>query len=363
MRYVARQLPMEVIVRFWSLLAAGLGLGLSSSADAQTLEYNWTPGESLHYRVQAYVKAPRILRFYASENLDARVVELTMGLELDCVPEEPGRRSQDWTCGIHRIQLGGMAFEGEQEKLNEIFVEYTNILSEAEVQLEWTPRGRIKTVDLEGFSKRNDREQVRYEYLRLLIQRAVSALELELPKSGDASKKWRQKGSPLVLRLPTRYGTAGGVRLEHEVSVDNGTQVGIQSVGRGTVSSGQSLEAGVDNAVSMSSLGQAVFDVEAGVLLRNELNVQGALNTSSSGATDGFYLSQFVLVEKVDGWEEPEAVEPETEAEPADSEGEESEAAGSEESDQGAEQAQQAPVDEPSAEPDAHGSEEAPAEE
>ena len=65
-------------MRFWSLLAAGLGLGLSGSADAQTLEYNWTPGESLQYRVQAYVKAPRVLRFYASENLDARVVELTI---------------------------------------------------------------------------------------------------------------------------------------------------------------------------------------------------------------------------------------------------------------------------------------------
>ena len=345
-------------MRFWSLLAAGLGLGLSGSADAQTLEYNWTPGESLQYRVQAYVKAPRVLRFYASENLDARVVELTIGLELDCVPGEPGRRSQDWTCDIHRIQLGGMAFEGEQDKLNEIFVEYTDILSQAEVQLEWTLQGRLKTVDLEGFSKRNDREQVRYEYLRLLIQRAVSALELELPKSGDASKKWRQKGSPLVLRLPTRYGTAGGVRLEHEVSVDNGTQVGIQSVGRGTVSSGQSLEAGVDNAVSMSSLGQAIFDVEAGLLLRNELNVQGALNTSSSGATDGFYLSQFVLVEKVDGWEEPEAVEPESTeeptaepaAEPVDSESVEAEDAGSEDSEQatesGSSESEEAPAEE-----------------
>lgn len=296
-------------MRVLGLVAVWLGLSVSGAADAQTLEYNWIPGESLQYRVQAYVKAPRILRFYASENLDARVVELTIGMELDCIPEEPGRRTQDWGCSIHRVQLGGLAFEGEQDKLNSIFAEYTEILSEADVQLEWTKQGRIKTVDLEGFSKRNDREQIRYEYLRLLVQRAVAALEVELPKSGDASKKWRQKGSPLALRLPTRFGTAGGVRLEHEVTVDNGPQVSIQSVGRGTVSSGQSIDAGVDNAVSLSSLGSALFDVEAGVLQRNELNVQGALNTSSSGATDGFYLSQFVLVELVDGWEEAEPVE------------------------------------------------------
>ena len=296
------------------LVAAVLALGLGTQVQAQNLTYNWEPGEVMHYRVQAYVKAPRVLRFYASENLDARVVELTMGLELDCTPEEAGRRSQDWACDIHRVQLGGLAFDGEQEKLNQIFAEYTEILSASEIQLEWTLKGRLKTVDVEGFSKRNDREQTRYEYLRLLIQRAIAALEVELPKNGDASKKWRQKGSPLAMRLPTRFGTAGGVRLEHEVSVNNGTQVAIESVGRGTVSSGQSIESGVDNAVSLSLLGKALFDVENGDLLRNELNVQGALNTSSSGATDGFYLSQFVLAEKVDGWElaeeEPAPEEP-----------------------------------------------------
>jgi hypothetical protein len=172
-------------------------------------------------------------------------------------------------------------------------------------------------VDLEGISKRNDREQTRFEYLRLLIQRAISALEVELPKNGDASKKWRQKGSPLAMRLPTRFGTAGGVRLEHEVTGQNGSQVAIQSVGRGTVSSGQSIESGANNAVSMSLLGSALFDLESGDLIRNELNVQGALNTSSSGATDGFYLSQFLLAEKVDSWEAPEAHEEEAAVEVA----------------------------------------------
>jgi len=297
---------MEVDVRKFAGFVVALGLWGQPAASAQELSYSWEPGEMMHYRLQAYVKAPRVLRFYASENLDARVVELTMGLELDCVADEPGRRKQDWSCGVHRIQLGGMAFEGEQDKLDSIFREYTDILSKATVELEWTLRGQLKTVDIEGFSKRNDREQIRYEYLRLLIMRAVAALELEAPKNANASKKWRQKGSPLGMRLPTRFGTAGGVRLEHEVTTFDAHKISVQSVGRGTVSSGQSIESGVDNAVNISLLGNAIFDAKRGVLLRNELNVQGALNTSSSGATDGFYLSQFVLAEKVDGWKEPE---------------------------------------------------------
>jgi hypothetical protein len=297
--------PQEDVVRILVFLALVLGVG--TSVQAQDLTYRWEPGEVIHYRLQAYVKAPRILHFVAAENLDARVVELTIGLELDCTPGEPGRRDQDWECEVHRVQLGGMAFEGEQEKLDAIFEEYTTLLSESQLQLEWSLHGRLKTVDIEGFSKRNDREQTRYEYLRLLIQRVLAALELELPKNGDASEAWRQKGSPLALRLPTRFGTAGGMRLDHEVLANEGGQVAIQSVGRGTVSSGQSIESGVDNAVSMSLLGKAVFDVKSGVLVRNELSVQGALNTSSSGATDGFYLSQFILAEKVDTWEEAEA--------------------------------------------------------
>ena len=294
---------MEVDVRKFAGFILALGLWGQTTASAQELSYSWEPGETMHYRLQAYVKAPRVLRFYASENLDARVVELTLGLELDCVADEPGRRKQGWSCDIRRIQLGGMAFEGEQDKLDAIFTEYTDILSKATVELEWTLRGQLKTVDIEGFSKRNDREQTRYEYLRLLIQRAIAALEIEVPKNGNASKKWRQKGSPLGMRLPTRFGTAGGVRLEHEVTSFDAHKISVQSVGRGTVSSGQSIESGVDNAVNISLLGNAVFDAKTGVLLRNELNVQGALNTSSSGATDGFYLSQFVLAEKVDGWE------------------------------------------------------------
>jgi hypothetical protein len=297
------------------LAFAALVFGLGTPVQAKEMKYQWEPGEVMHYRLQAFVKAPRILHFVAAENLDARVVELTIGLELDCTPEAPGRRSQDWVCGVHRVQLGGMAFEGEQEKLNTIFAEYTTLLSASTLQLEWSLQGRLKTVDIEGFSKRNDREQTRYEYLRLLIQRVLAALELELPKNGDTSKAWRQKGSPLALRLPTRFGTAGGMRLDHEVLANEGGLVTIQSVGRGTVSSGQSIEAGVDNAVSMSLLGKAIFDAKGGDLVRNELTVQGALNTSSSGATDGFYLSQFILAEKVEGWEVPEVAPAEPEAE------------------------------------------------
>jgi len=255
------------------------------------------------------------MRFYASENLDARVAEMTMGLELDCIPEPLELREQDWICNVHRVQLGGQAFPGEQANLDEIFVEYAGLLNNAYLQVDMRLDGRVGGIDLAGFSKDNDREQLRYEYLRLLVSRAFSGLELQMPANGDGTFPWRQGGSPLTMRLPTRFGTAGGVRVTHEVMGVEGDIVSIQSIGEGTVSSGQSIDSGMNNAVMMSMIGNATFDRAAGVLLTNEVNVQGALNTSSSGAGDGFFLSQYLLVEKVDSWDEVEAVEPVEEVE------------------------------------------------
>ena len=97
-----------------------------------------------------------------------------------------------------------------------------------------------------------------------------------------------------VLRLPTRFGTAGGVQLEHEVSVDNGTRWASECRSRNRVRVRVSRREWTTQ--SLSSLGQAIFDVEAGVL-RNELNVQGALNTSVGG--NRWLLPQpFVLVRR-----------------------------------------------------------------
>ena len=159
-----------------------------------------------------------------------------------------------------------------------------------------TRQGRVKLVDLENIPRDTEREKLMHEYLRLLVQRAFAALELELPRGGESDAgAWRQRGSPMSMRLPTRYGTAGGVLLEHEaVGITNGFME-IRSLGRGIVTPGSALESGSDQAVNLNVTGTALFNIEDGVLERNEVQTIGALTTSSSLAGSGFYINQLLL--------------------------------------------------------------------
>jgi hypothetical protein len=214
------------------------------------------------------------------------------------------------------VEFSGKAWEGEQEKLDAILSEYVDMLQEATIVVDYTPTGRIKLVDVEGIPRESEREKLIQEYLRLLLQRAFAALEIELPKNGTVpAGPWRQKGNPLSMRLPTRYGTAGGVRLHHEVVGREGDLLVLNSVGRGTVHPGSALESGADRGVNMSVTGTALFDPKRGLLVRNEVHTQGALTTSASMASSGFYLSQVVLVELLEEWEEETPVQ-ETPEEP-----------------------------------------------
>jgi hypothetical protein len=277
----------------------------SPRAFAGELAYRWTPDEVMHYRIQAFVVAPSVLRFMAARNVTARAEDIALAMELDCTADLPKRRTRSWHCSTHRVELGGKAWEGEQEELDGILAEYMDLLKEATIVVDYTPTGRIQLVDVEGIPRSSEREKLIHEYLRLLLQRAFAALEIEFPKNGEVpAGTWRQKGNPLSMRLPTRYGTAGGVRLNHEVVGKEGNLLVISSVGRGTMHPGSALESGADRGVNMSVTGTALFDPKRGLLVRNEVQTQGALTTSASLASAGFYLSQVVLVELLESWEE-----------------------------------------------------------
>ncbi len=277
----------------------------SPRASAGELAHQWTPEEVMHYRVQAFVVAPSVLRFMATRNETARAEEVALAMELDCTVGLPKKRTRSWQCTTHRVELGGKAWEGEQARLDAILAEYMDLLQKATIVVDFTPTGRIQLVDVEGIPRNTEREKLIREYLRLLLQRAFSALEIELPKDGEVpAGSWRQKGNPLSMRLPTRYGTAGGVRLHHEVVGKKGDLLVISSVGRGTVHPGSAMESGADRGVNMSVTSTAHFDPTRGRIVRNEVQTQGALTTSASMASAGFYLNQVVLVELLETWEE-----------------------------------------------------------
>ncbi len=280
-------------------IVALLALVVCLPASAEELAYRWQPGEPLRYRIQFGLNTAEPMWFVSGENLEARARQVAFGLELTCVPEPPKRRRQDWTCAIDKAELVGGGLAGDEEKIARIFDEYVRLYEQATIQVEWTPTGRVRTIDLEGVPKTTEREQARHEYMRMLVAKAFSGLELELP--GEEAESWKQRGSPLAFRLPTRFGTSGGVRLKHRVANREGSTVAITSEGEATVTTGAALENGSDDAVSMKLAGAALLDVEAGRLLRNDVRVQGVYTASSDRLVSTF-LDQRVLAE----WLPPE---------------------------------------------------------
>ena len=61
----------------------------SPRASAGELAYRWTTDEVMHYRVQAFVVAPSVLRFMAARNVTARAEDVALALELDCKADPP----------------------------------------------------------------------------------------------------------------------------------------------------------------------------------------------------------------------------------------------------------------------------------
>ena len=297
------------------LLAATSG---APTAQAQDLVYSWPEDETLHYRIQAYVSAPRVRRFYSQENLDARVAEFTMGMLLKCNVEPLDGKHRDMNCTVHRAQLGGAAADpSEQDKLLKIFVEYVDLLDDATIEIQMRGNGRFGTVDIEGIEKGTDREADVHETLRLIVSRALATMEIEMPKSGkDPGKPWRQKGSPLLMRLPTIYGTSGAVRLLHEVIDNQSDMLSLQTAGQATVTPGQATSSS-DSATGSSSstsqqvalyaTGSAVFDAKRGLVVKSESTVQGALTAGSSGVGSGAYLNQVLMMELMDSFDQLDA--------------------------------------------------------
>ncbi len=275
-----------------------------STADAADLEYRWPTDEPLHYRIQVAIDMPYTMHVIGAENVDARIGGIGMVWLVECQAEEPQKKTQDMSCDVVRVEMAGTALAREQDKANQIMEEYDALLEEATVQLQWTSSGRIKTLDIEGVPKTNSREATVHETLRLLATRSFSVLEVELPKDPTATS-WKQKGSPLAMRLMTMEGTSGGVRLFHEITGEEDGLLIITSLGEATVQEGSSSDDDrTQQTVSLMLSGQGKFDPERGLLVENFQAVQGVTTASAGQLGSGLVLNQSTMVDLLPGFEE-----------------------------------------------------------
>jgi hypothetical protein len=270
---------------------AGLTLGNSAWA-TEGLSWKWTEGQSRHFYIQSQVQLAEVMVFRATNNTDVRVTEIQLNISSTCTAVSPvGKRGWELSCSFDDFAIQAAAIQSEKGRLLPILDEVDENMKSATMQLVLLNDGRLRGIDLEGIVKRNTRTVDMHETLRLVLIRAFSVLDLQLPPKGDdKGKAWRQSGSR-VAEFPSNKGTFGLVEIDSAVKEVQGNKVTIESIGRGTIGGGEMITLGdrerPKNMYATELRGTASFNVARGELLDREVLVQATPTASSVAAEAG----------------------------------------------------------------------------
>jgi hypothetical protein len=274
------------------------------------LEWKWDSPR--RFLLISDVNAPEYLLFQAEKNHQARVFKWRTNMVVSCVASPLGKKAAAVNCAIDDISLQAQSLPGDAQYLPEVLADLDSKLTGAVIQMEMKLDGRIRSVDLEGISKRHRRLGEIVETMRLVMARAVAVMDLQLPKKGDDGGKgfWGQKQS-LVSSFPSSLGTLGSVRTQHELVEQKDNLVLINSAGKGVAGSGRTIEVAgqeqVANFYDMEYAGQSGFDLTDGSLTTREYQLRATPTASSEmgGAWKGMAYLQYAKLMRLDSEEQP----------------------------------------------------------
>lgn len=291
------------------------GAGASTGDTAPPLEWDWTSAP-VRYRAEIDHANPWGVWFIARENAEARAMRYSLVVESTCAVDRARRRAWSLHCKLDEVQISGKAAPGEQDRLDTIFAEYEELLPGATLAFVFRHRGRIRSVDLEAFTPTTTRSSVLHEDLRTLMARFAGLLELELPRDGRPTEDpWKQGGAPVLLTLGDLEGTAGGVRMFHEVVPQPGDRVRIRSTAEGSAVPGQSLDGASTIIVDLALSGWSIFDSDPGLLRYREYLLAGDLTSSSTEVARDTWVRESGTLVRLDAEGQPLPI-PEEGAEP-----------------------------------------------
>jgi hypothetical protein len=226
----------------------------------------------------------------AVNNTDVRISSVHLDINTNCSAVTAiGKRGWELLCTFDDFAISAGAIASEKGRLPPILDEIDADMAEASMQVVLLNDGRLRSVDLEGVVKRNARTNARHEVLRLLLARAFSALDLQLPDKGaDKGKAWRQQ-TPRIVEFPSSKGSLGMVEVDSYVKESAGNKITIESSGRGTIGGGEVVAVGdgdrPKNMYQMTVRSVTSFNVGRGEILDREYLVHG-IPTASSVASE-----------------------------------------------------------------------------
>jgi len=251
-----------------------------STASAGELALSF-PAEPVRYHGELLVDSGEAIWMLGRNNLNARAKTITAAADFTCRGEESGR-GWELDCVVDQIALEAVPFsEPERERVDAIMAEYVELMTFEHVQLSFGGDGHIRTVDVEGVDKNDERAREVHEMLRLLMRRMFVPFEQQVPRKGTAEvgQKWKHKGNVAALEVFSKYGTIGGTLMKYTVAADAGSTVVLTSEGRGTIGASNAGAVAVTGGGSVSGTDQA----------GNSTSVSETSNQSGISATGSLY--------------------------------------------------------------------------
>lgn len=294
-----------------------LTLLLSTLALAGDLAVRWPADQTVRYQATMQAKVPSGITFLGVKNTEARAELIGLALDLAC-QSTPKKKGAELRCDVEKADLQGGAFPGEQEALDRAMEETERLLDAATVALDVAADGRIQVVDVRGFEQTDERMAYIRELCRQLVRRAVSPLDLQMPKDGvDPGKPWKQSGTPLVAELlpsaaptwagmgsgptPASGGVSGGLAIKNQVVGREGSMVSIVTTGEGNVAG---LVTDYNTLfVNLVVAAEGRFDAERGQIAWRvvDANAVDVGSNASKTPSDGYVYTAVVARVNADG--------------------------------------------------------------
>ena len=286
-------------MRWLSLLLVSVSPSFAaadSSPESGALEWKWEEGVTRRWLMETEVNLPQFMWLSADRTYEARVRAFQVSAVVECQLAGVQARSNELACTFTDIAIRAAAITGDAGKglLDPILSELAQKAFTSKLQVIQRFDGDLTHIDLDDVQKRDtNRKTMRMdENLRLILVRAISGLELRMPKGGASPDGlWAEYDATLML-APSMAGSNAGVEIIHHVIERRADcAVVIETAGRGTVTSVELAS----NTLATEMSGITVFDTASGAMLERVWTVNG-MPTASSSMAEGYAGIPYVQV-------------------------------------------------------------------
>lgn len=294
------------------MIALLLAAALAQEAPPVTgLAWRWDDAAPRRYHLRAGVDSSEVLAFKGWRNADLQITGFDLQLVVTCAPDgKPTKRTLAMRCEIDDAALSVLPMPNSVGLTVPVATDWATRVKDARVGAVLGTDGGLRSFDLAGIDAVIEREQQVQVVLEVMLRRAFSAFDLDLPKDGSAGSlgAWLGKADAMF-GLPSAAGQLGDHELEHRVLAARPPIVLLSFKGRGTIASGAEVRDGqLATAASATLEGTAVFDVAQGDLLQVQSTFFGWPTAGATGQTNTgvpTIRQQLVLTRLVEGMTAP----------------------------------------------------------